>query len=243
MEVSMNFPYGLTRIEDCASCSLRSGNFFCALSRETLEALDCIKHQVVFPRSAVICLEGQAPANIFILCQGKAKLSTTSTTGKTLVLGMVEPGDVVGMAAATTYRPYQWTAETSRPCQLSLVNRDDFLQFLKKHADACLQAVRHLSGDCQTVYGVAGTMGLCHSSSKRLVKFLLETASHGEVVDGVTRVRFTLTHSEISQRIGTNRVTISRNLSVLRKRGMAELKDSKLFIRNQPAMQQLLAAQ
>lgn len=242
MEVGMNFPYGLTSIEDCVSCPLHSGTFFCALSRETLEALNRIKHQVVFPRAAVICLEDQPSANIFILCQGKAQLSITSTTGKTLILGIVEPGEVLGMAAATADRPYQWTAETLRPCHLSLVNREDFLLFLKERGDARLQAVRHLSSDCQTVYGVAGTMGLCHSSSKRLVKFLLETASHGEVSNNVTRVRFTLTHREISQRIGANRVTISRNLSDLRRRGMAELKDSTLFIRNQPAMQQLLAA-
>lgn len=78
----MKSPYGLPCIESCLSCKLRSDDFFCALSKESLKAFNQIKHATVFPQGAVIFVEGQTPRGIFMLCQGQAKLSTTSREGK-----------------------------------------------------------------------------------------------------------------------------------------------------------------
>ena len=75
---------GLNCVESCLNCHLRSSNFFCDLSQESIEAFNKIKHAAVFPEHAVVLAEGQSPCGIFILCQGRAKLSTTSREGKTL---------------------------------------------------------------------------------------------------------------------------------------------------------------
>ena len=40
----MKSPYGLPCIESCLSCKLRTDDFFCALSQESLEAFNQIKH-------------------------------------------------------------------------------------------------------------------------------------------------------------------------------------------------------
>ena|SRR5579864_1763274 len=45
----MKSPYGLPCIESCLSCKLRTDDFFCALSQESLEAFNQIKHGAVFP--------------------------------------------------------------------------------------------------------------------------------------------------------------------------------------------------
>src|ERR1700757_407315 len=82
----MNLPYGLLCVESCLTCHLRSDNFFCALSRESLAAFNQMKHATAFPEGAVIFLEGQTTRGIFMLCQGQAKLSTTARDGKTFIL-------------------------------------------------------------------------------------------------------------------------------------------------------------
>src|SRR6202158_550562 len=69
---------GLNCVESCLNCHLRSRNFFCNLSQDSIEAFNKIKHAAVFPEHAVVLVEGQRPCGIFILCQGRAKLSTTS---------------------------------------------------------------------------------------------------------------------------------------------------------------------
>jgi CRP/FNR family transcriptional regulator, cyclic AMP receptor protein len=156
---------GLNCVESCLNCHLRSRNFFCDLSGESLEAFNKIKHAAVFPEHSVVLVEGQSPWGIFILCQGRAKLSTTSREGKTLIIRIAEAGEVLGLHAVITGGPYELTVETMQPCQLDFVGRDDMLLFLKEHADASLHATQHLARDCSDSYGVVRTIGLSHSVS------------------------------------------------------------------------------
>ena len=238
----MNSPYGLSCVENCLTCHLRSENFFCALPRESLAAFNRIKHAAVFPEGAVIFVEGQTPRGIFMLCQGQAKLSTTARDGRTLILRIAKAGEVLGLHTTITGKAYELTAETMQPCQLNFVSREDFLPFLKKHGDACLRAAQHISRDYRDACDVVRSVGLSHSISERLAKFLLESSAEGQVANGVLRTKLALTHEHIAQLIDTSRETITRTLSEFRKRDIVELKGSTLIIHNKPALEQLVAA-
>lgn len=233
---------GMNCVESCLHCPLRSRGFFCDLSEESIEDFNRIKHAAVFPEHAVVLVEGQSPWGIFILCQGRAKLSTTSREGKTLIVRIAEPGEVLGLHAVVTGGPYELTVETMQPCQLDFVGRDELLRFLGDHADASLHATQHLARDCSDSYGVVRTIGLSHSVSERFARFLLETAADGEVSNGTVRVRLAMTHEEISQLIGTSRETITRLLSEFRRNSMAELKGSMLIIHNRVALKSMVGA-
>jgi len=236
----MNSPYGLPCVEECLNCHLRGANFFCALSQESLKAFNKIKHATVFPEGAVVFLEGQLPRGVFMLCQGRAKQSTTSRDGRTLILRISKPGEVLGLHAVVTGKPHELTVETMQPSRLNFVKQDDFLQFLKGHGDACLRAAEHISRDCQSAYDVARSIGLSHSVSGRLAKFFLASATDGRVTNGVVRSRLGLTHEEIAQFIGASRETITRTLSEFKKQEIVELQGSTLIIHNKPALERLL---
>jgi len=238
----MNLPYGLLCVESCLTCHLRSGNFFCALSRESLAAFNQMKHATVFPEGAVIFLEGQTARGIFMLCQGQAKLSTTARDGKTFILRIAKAGEVLGLHATVTSKPYDLTVETMQPCQLNFVGREDFLRFLKEHGDACLHAAQHIGRDYQDACNVVRSVGLSHTISERLAKFLLESSAEGQVANGVVRTKLALSHEDIAQLIGTSRESISRTLARFRKLEIVELKGSALIIRNKTALGKLVAA-
>ncbi len=233
---------GLRCVESCLSCHLRSRSFFCDLAAESIEDFNKIKHAAIFPEHAVVLVEGQSAWGIFMLCQGRVKLSTTSRDGKTLIVRLAEPGEVLGLHAVVTGGPYELTVETMQPCQLNFVGRDDMLRFLNDHADACLHAIQHLARDCSDSYGVVRTIGLSHSVSERFARFLLETAADGKVSNGTVSVRLAMTHEEISQLIGTSRETITRLLSEFRRNALAEMKGSMLIIHNRPALKHMVGA-
>lgn len=238
----MNSPYGLPCVESCLTCHLRSEHFFCSLPRESLEVFNQIKHAAVYPEHAVIFVEGQTPRGIFVLCQGQAKLSTTSSDGKTFILRIAKAGEVLGLHATVTGRPYELTVETMQPCQLDFAGREDFLRFLKEHGDACLHAAQHVSRDYQDACDVIRSVGLSHSISERLAKFLLDSSADGHVANGEVRTKLGLTHEDISQLIGTSRESITRALSEFRKKDIVELKGSTLIIHNKPALERLVVA-
>jgi CRP/FNR family cyclic AMP-dependent transcriptional regulator len=238
----MNSPHGLPCVESCLSCKLRSDSFFCALSQASLEAFNQIKHAAIFPEGAVIFVEGQTPRGIFMLCQGQAKLSTTSRDGKTFILRIAKPGEILGLHAVVTGKPYEVTVETMQPSQLNFANREDFLRFLREHGDASLHAAHHVSRECQDAYDVIRSIGLSHSVSGRVAKFLLASATGGQVTNGAVRAKLSLTHEDIAQLMGTSRETITRILSELRKKEIVELKGFTLIIHNKSALEQIAAA-
>jgi len=120
----------------------------------------------------------------FVLCQGRAKLSTTSRDGKTLIVRIAEAGELLGLHAVVTGKPYELTVETMQPSQLNFVRREDMLRFLNEHPAACFRATQHLARDCSDSYGVVRTIGLSHSVSERFARFLLDTAADGEISRG-----------------------------------------------------------
>ena len=237
----MGSPYGFELVENCLICKLRTDSFFCSLPKGALEAFDRIKYTASYPAGAVLFVEGQSPRGIYMLCKGRVKLSTTSAEGKTLILKIVQPDEVLGMHATVSGTAYEITAETGQPCQLNFIKRHDFLKFLQTHGDACLKAAQHLSKDCQSAYQQIRSLGLSHSAPERLARLLLEwTATSVDQTE--PKVKLALTHEEIAQIIGTSRETVTRVLADFRKRQIAVLKGSTLTIRNKAILEKLVGA-
>jgi CRP/FNR family cyclic AMP-dependent transcriptional regulator len=234
-------PYGLEIVDNCMLCKLRDENFFCALPPETLKALDAIKYSTAYPGGAMLFSEGQTPRGMFLLCRGRVKLSITASDGKALILKIAESGDVLGLHATVSGTPYEMSAETLHPCQINFIRRDDFLKFLKEHADACMQAAHHLSNHCQSAFDQIRSLGLSHSAREKLARVLLEWASNGEQTPDGVRVKLAMTHEEIAQMIGTSRETVTRILTEFRKKRLALIKGSNLLIQNRPALERMIA--
>ena len=234
-------PYGLPLSDSCLTCKLRDGNnFFCSLSQAAVEALERIKHVNCLPEGSLVFLEGQAPRGVYILCQGRTKLLTTNADGKSLILKIAQPGEILGLHAAVTGRPHEVTVETLQPSQLTFIRRDDFLRFLSEHGDACLHAAEHLARDCQSAYDVIRSIGLSHSVSERLARLLLQWSSDGRVSEGAIRMKLALTHEEMAQLIGTTRESVTRALSDFKKQRVLELAGSTLLIRDKAALEKLV---
>ncbi|HLX75071.1 MAG TPA: Crp/Fnr family transcriptional regulator [Terriglobales bacterium] len=238
----MGSPYGLPIIENCLICNLRSERFFCDLPRTALVAFEKIKYSSAVPAGAVLFVEGQAPRGMYVLCRGRVKLSTTSREGKTLILRIAEPGEVLGLHATVSGKPYELTAETLQASQLNFVKREDFLQFLQEHGDACLRAAQHLSQNCQSAYEMIRSLGLSHSVTEKMARLLLEWSEEGETTKDGIRIKIALTHEEIAQLVGTSRETVTRVLGDFRKQQIAQLRGSTLLIRNKTALEKLVGS-
>ena len=233
-------PYGLPVTDNCMTCKLRNSNFCCALSHASLEGLDHIKHATAYPDGALIFVEGQVPRGVYILCQGRAKLMTTNSDGRSLIVKIAQPGGVLGLHAVVSGKPYELTVETLQPSQLAFVGREDFLRFLKSHGDACLQAAQQLSLECQSAYDVIRSIGLSHSVSEKMARLLLQWAADVKLTDGVIRLKLSLTHEEMAQLIGTSRETVTRTLSQFKKQKFLDMSGSTLVIRNKAALERMV---
>jgi CRP/FNR family transcriptional regulator len=233
-------PYGLEIVESCLTCKLRADKIFCNLPQATVQALEAIKYTTAYPKGAVLFVEGQAPRGVFILCRGRVKLSICSSDGKTLILKIAEAGEVLGLSASVSGKPYELTAETLSPCQVNFVKREDFLRFLREHNDVCLRVAEQLSEKYNTACHEIRSLGLSHSAAEKLAKLLLEWSLKNGGARQPDRMKLTLTHEEIAQMIGTSRETVTRLFADFKKRQLIQLKGSTLVIRNRPALENLV---
>ncbi|MGO9402925.1 MAG: Crp/Fnr family transcriptional regulator [Terriglobales bacterium] len=233
-------PYGMEIVESCITCKLRANFSFCDLPPTALQAFESIKYATAYPQKAVLFVEGQMPRGIFVLCKGRVKLSINSPSGRTVIVKLVEPGEVLGMSATISGKPYQVTAETIDPCQVNFVKRDDFLRFLKDDVEACFKVAEQLSEKYHNACKEAGSLGLSHSAAEKLAKLLLEWSSkNGDGGKGEPRLKLRLTHEEIAQMIGTSRETVTRLFAEMKKRQIVQSKGSTLVIRNSAALRDL----
>jgi CRP/FNR family cyclic AMP-dependent transcriptional regulator len=233
-------PYGMEIVESCLACKLRADRIFCDLPATALESFENIKYTTAFPQGAVLFVEGQMPRGIFVLCKGTVKLSINSPSGRTMIVKLAEPGEVLGLSATISGKPYEVTAETIDPCQVNFVKRDDFLRFLKDDVEACFKVAEQLSDKYHNACNEVRSLGLSHSAAEKLAKLLLEwTSKNGEGAKAEPRVKLRLTHEEIAQMIGTSRETVTRLFAELKKRQIVESKGSTLVIHNAAALREM----
>jgi CRP/FNR family transcriptional regulator len=224
-------------VESCITCKLRADRLFCNLPAATLQTFENIKFATAYPPGAVLFVEGQQPRGIFVLCKGTIKISINSPSGRTMIVKLAEPGEVLGLSATISGKPYEVTAETIDPCQVNFVKRDDFLKFLKDDVDVCFKVAEQLSEKYHNACKEVRSLGLSHSAAEKLAALLLEwSAKSGETAEREPRLKVRLTHEEIAQMIGTSRETVTRLFADLKKQHILESKGSTLVIRNQAAL-------
>jgi CRP/FNR family transcriptional regulator, cyclic AMP receptor protein len=233
-------PYGMEIIESCVTCKLRAERIFCDLPDAALHSLEHIKYASAYPPDAVLFVEGQMPRGIFVLCKGSVKLSINSPNGRTIIVKIAEPGEVLGLSATISGKPYEVTAETIDPCQVNFVKREDFLKFLKNDVEACFKVAEQLSDKYHNVCREVRSLGLSHSAAQKLATLLLEwNSKNSDASQAEPRLKIRLTHEEIAQMIGTSRETVTRLFADMKKREIVQTKGSTLVIRNTVALRDI----
>ncbi|HEX6098761.1 MAG TPA: cyclic nucleotide-binding domain-containing protein [Thermoanaerobaculia bacterium] len=140
----MPSPHNLKVEYSCSECRVRTDRLFCNMSAGALEALDSVKFTGLHPKGSLLFTEGEEPRGVFIVCSGRVRLTTTSPEGKTLIVKIAEPGEVLGTSATIVGKPYEVSAETIEPAQLNFIKRNDFLEYLNTHAEAALHTAQLL---------------------------------------------------------------------------------------------------
>ena len=149
-----------------------------------------------------------------------------------------EPGDVLGLNATISNRPYEVTAEMVEPGQANFISREALLQFLRDHGEVAVRVAEQLSRNYYVAYEEIRTLGLTSSPAEKFAKLLLSWDS--AKTDGQNQIRLTLTHEEIAEMIGTTRETVSRLFADFKKKELVQIKGTTLVIRDKGALQKLV---
>ena len=228
--------------DSCLVCTDRQPGWFCDLSPEALAEYDALSVHLEMAGGSFLFAEGDTPRAVYVLCSGEVKLTSSSREGKTLLVRVAHPGDVLGLSAAISDTVYEVSAQAACYARVRSFKRQDFLQFIERHIEGSLHAVEMLNHEYRAALTDACRLALSGSIAGRMARLLLDLASaSGEIEpNGAACFHLSMTHEEIAAMLGTSRESVTRVLSEFRRKGILQMKGIRVVLLRKEALEVLL---
>ena len=218
---------------------LESHPLFGRLEAEELDRVVTYMRVARHPRRTVLFRKGDPGANMMVVVRGRVKVCTHSEDGKELVLNLFSPGEVFGEIALLDGADRTADAVTLDDCELLVLERRDFIPFLRSHPDACLRLMEVL---CQKLRQTSQLLeeALFLEGPSRLAKRLVHLAeAFGKpVADGI-RIDLQLSQQQLGNMVGMSRESMNKHLRQWREEGLIRIQDGCYVITDLEALREM----
>ena len=225
-------------LQHCQSCRMQEHLLVRQLTPTLRKELDAISFRVSLPAGSTIFHEGDDPNGVLILRKGRAKVAMNSEEGRTVILYLAAPGELLGLSSVISGKGHQVSAIAIEPCDLDLIRRDEFLAFLNRHEDQSRAALDELAMQHTCILEAIRRLSLAPSLLANLARFLLGL-NCPEDKPQTDKIHLRLTHEEIAQQLGATRESVTRALSKLRKNHIVEQHGHTITIHNRATLEHL----
>jgi len=171
-------------------------------------------------RGATIFAKGDPGSGLMGVLTGTVKVSVASAEGKDIVLNIFHEGEVFGEIALLDGRPRTADATAMSACELVVIERRDFIPFLRDQPDVTLKFIEILCSRLRHTSEQVEDLTFLNLPT-RLAKTLLQLTAATETSGPKAKV--TITQREISQIIGRSRESTNKQLRAWVKRGWVKL--------------------
>lgn len=219
--------------------SIRHSEIFESFNPVELGRLLGILEELELPKHHVIFSPGAPCDAIYFIEKGRIRLTRLSTEGKTVILALLGPGELIGEAAWETgeHDNYAETLEDSRVYQIS---REAFQNFIRENPEFGLRLIQIIGVRLKQAQARIEDL-VFRQVPSRVARLLLSLAeSHGKVTPHGIKVEFPLTHQEIADLVGSSRVTVTQILNRFRSSQWIEIESKRVTIHNVDALENMV---
>ncbi len=208
---------------------LRDFNLFKGLDEKSLMALNDNSRMRETPKKEIIYFPEESSDTIFILKEGKIKISRVAEDGRTTTLDLLGPGQIFGESALLGQEYHENIAEVLEDAIICSISRDMFLELMRKSPQLNLSIYKFIGWRMRKIEAHVEDL-VFKNTRERIIAFLQRYArTFGKVlVDGIM-VRPFLTHQEIADLTATARQTVNGVLNELVNEG--KIKYSRRFFK------------
>lgn len=205
---------------------------FKSLGREDTRSLAASVGSQSLKKGEVLFRKGSEGTSLFIIREGKIKIVLPSGIGDEVILAIFSEGDFFGEMAILDGMLRSADAVALEPSELYVLNRSDFLAFLKNNENAIQSILYSLSMRLRKTDDLLEDTCFLHISA-RFAKRLVELAEkYGRQEGNTTLIDLSLTQKDLASMIGTTRESINKELRILREKGLVSIIDNKILIYN-----------
>jgi CRP-like cAMP-binding protein len=190
---------------------LKTVSIFSELDARELDALLQITVTKTLRADEVFFRKGSEGTNAFIVTRGRLKITTSGEDGREFVLQIIGPGDVLGELALLDRSPRSATVVAVEPSELLVIQRRDFLPFLKRHPAVAV----------------------------KLLEELVLAVSFGREVQNGIRVDLKLSQQELGEMVGMTRESINKQIRSWTKEGVLSMQKGFITIHKEEVLEDL----
>ncbi|MDR7150445.1 CRP-like cAMP-binding protein [Hydrogenophaga palleronii] len=201
---------------------IRRVPLFSTLTQAQAEAVADSVVKRRYRRGECIVEQGKKSNCLAIVLTGRARVVTTDTRGREVILATMNPGDYIGEMSLIDNQPHSATVRAEVQTDVLILGRVEFARCLPENTSMAyavmkglVQRLRHADRKIESlalmdVYG-------------RVARALLEFAQPGS--DGVLTIRDRVSRQDVAKMIGASREMVSRVMKDLEERGFIEVRD------------------
>ena len=181
-------------------------------------------------RGHVVFREGDAGDRLFVVLDGKVKISRTASDGRENLLTVLGPGEMFGELSLFDPGPRTATATSVTDSTLASLDHDDLRPLLLERPAVAVHLLRALAQRLRRTNEAMADL-VFSDVPGRVANALLGLAEKFGVADadGV-RVQHDLTQEELAQLVGASRETVNKALSEFANRGWLRLEGRTVLL-------------
>jgi CRP/FNR family cyclic AMP-dependent transcriptional regulator len=206
-------------------------NYMLATVKQTEEFIELFSKQgkqLSYTKGEFIIRPGEAPDGIFLIQSGIVKAYDITKYGEENLLIVRKAGEIFPLIWAITGQERHVIYEALCPTVVWRINREQFLEFMKKNADG-MTPLLDMVVEMYRIHSERIINLEYRTVRERLISFLLTMAHRfGKKVPGGVMINVPLRHQDIASSINSSRETTTREMVSLERKGL--LTNEQTFI-------------
>ncbi len=207
-------------------------SIFSALGSSELKEISPYLIPASFKKRDVIFSEGDPSEWLYIVTEGKVKITKLSQEGKEIILEVIHPADFFGGLAVIRGFPYPANAIAMEDTKLLKISRSNLMRVLDRFPNLMYCMAQQVGERMRESHETLKNIAL-ERVEARIASLLLKLSDKtGKKIDEGIAIDMKLTKQDIAEMVGTTVETSIRTMSKLKKTGIVAEKDGRILIRN-----------
>jgi CRP/FNR family cyclic AMP-dependent transcriptional regulator len=188
-----------------------------------------------FNAGTTIFHEGDPGDAIYVVVDGRIRMSRLSGSGTEATLALIGPGDCTGELSLFDGKPRSATATAMQATRTFVVSREDFVNWIKERPGASLALLETLSLRIRRTNEIVTDLVFL-DLPHRLAKHLLTLASAHADGNSARRPRLQVTQGELASMLGVSRESVNKQLNQFSRDGWITLSRGAVTIDDSEAL-------
>ena len=209
---------------------LRNIPLFSELNDRDLERVTQVATRQKYLKDNLILIEEEVGSSMFVILEGRVKISRISDDGREVILSILSDGDFFGEMSLLDGHTRSANVTAIEEAELLVIRREEFLQMLHDFPQIAINLLKELAQRIRKSDEHIKSLSL-QDATGRVASTLLRIAEDSGVFRrGMVEIQELPLQQDLANMAGTSRETISRVIKSLCSQGYLKKESGKIII-------------